>query len=296
MIESLNNSKLSIISYFDRQIKNNKSKKDDLMKSLLLNSNEWELVQALVTPLDAIDAVYKLMSGENYCTISLVYPTVMQFLNDHLLRNESDSQEIIEFKQEFRKEIEYRFFPFDEKIAKTPAILSSVLNPRFKDLSFIQKAIKKLAHSEIKNLMKEIPLNTEGIDESPVEVNEELIIMSANSIPVPSKRIKLTAMEKIFGKANVEPKFSTVAEEFKSYINSTFNVNSNIFNWWQINEKGFPRLSALAKKYLSIPSTSVSSERIFSKAGNLITKKRTALKPDLVNKLVFLNKNYKHLN
>jgi hypothetical protein len=260
-----------------------------------LNSKEWDLIQSLVTPLDAIDAVYKLMSGENYCTLSLVYPTVMQFLTDHLLRNESDSQEIIEFK-EFRKEIEYRFSPFDQSIATTPAFLSSVLNPRFKDLIFTEKPIKKLAYIEIKNQMKEITLNTETTNESPDNDNEEQNLNSTNNTSVPYKRIKLTAMEKIFGKVNVEPKSLTVSDEFKNYINSSYNANTDIFIWWQIYEKEFPRLSTLAKKYLSIPSNSVSSERIFTNAGNLITKKRTALKLESVNKLVFLNKNYNQFN
>jgi hypothetical protein len=94
------------------------------------------------------------MSGEKYCTISYVFPTIMQFLNEHLIRQESDSQELNDFKVKFREQIEYRFTPDDEIIAKSPAIIASILNPRFKDLSFIDKKIKKLAYNEIKERVR----------------------------------------------------------------------------------------------------------------------------------------------
>jgi len=54
-------------------------------------------------------------------------------------------------------------------------------------------------------------------------------------------------------------------------------------------------LSQLARKYLSILATSVSSERLFSKAGELISTRRSALAPSTVDKLLFLNKNAKLL-
>ena len=42
-------------------------------------------------------------------------------------------------------------------------------------------------------------------------------------------------------------------------------------------------LMMLAKKYLAIPGSSVPSERLFSKAGELISEKRSQLKPKNVD-------------
>lgn len=61
--------------------------------------------------------------------------------------------------------------------------------------------------------------------------------------------------------------------------------------WWKSHEQAFPSLSRLAAKYLGITASSVPSERIFSKAGELVSQRRNRLKGDHVNILLFLNKN-----
>ncbi|EXX50412.1 hypothetical protein RirG_271130 [Rhizophagus irregularis DAOM 197198w] len=47
----------------------------------------------------------------------------------------------------------------------------------------------------------------------------------------------------------------------------------------------------IAQKYLAVPATSVSSERLFSDAGNLINTKRTSLDTNLAAKMLFLKRN-----
>ncbi|KAK6470307.1 zinc finger BED domain-containing protein 1-like [Huso huso] len=62
-------------------------------------------------------------------------------------------------------------------------------------------------------------------------------------------------------------------------------------HWWQEHEQTFPSLSRLAAKYLGFIASSVLSERIFSKAGELVSQRRNRLKGENVNMLLFLNKN-----
>ncbi len=64
-------------------------------------------------------------------------------------------------------------------------------------------------------------------------------------------------------------------------------------SWWRDRIGSYPLLSQMAARYLMIPATSVPSERVFSAAGNICSKKRSALKPENVNMLLFLHKNYK---
>lgn len=61
--------------------------------------------------------------------------------------------------------------------------------------------------------------------------------------------------------------------------------------WWKEHEPSYPALSKLAVKYLGITATSVPAERVFSKAGEVLSKKRNRIKGKTVNMLLFLNKN-----
>lgn len=68
--------------------------------------------------------------------------------------------------------------------------------------------------------------------------------------------------------------------------------NDDALQWWKSNSGLYPYLTQLARKYLSVPGTSVPAERLFSKAGELISAKRNRLKPENVNMFLFLNKNF----
>ena len=71
------------------------------------------------------------------------------------------------------------------------------------------------------------------------------------------------------------------------------NESSQRMQRYKENGAGFHHLMMLAKKYLAIPGSSVPSERLFSKAGELISEKRSQLKPKNVDTILFLNKNLK---
>ena len=61
--------------------------------------------------------------------------------------------------------------------------------------------------------------------------------------------------------------------------------------WWLLRKQEFPILAQLTKKYLCIPPTSAPSERIFSKANNLINRQRNRLNPQLAGDLLFVGEN-----
>lgn len=63
--------------------------------------------------------------------------------------------------------------------------------------------------------------------------------------------------------------------------------------WWKANQGKYPTLASLAKSVLCIPVTSTPSERLFSAAGTIASKKRASLTPEHVNMLTFLHHNLK---
>ena len=58
--------------------------------------------------------------------------------------------------------------------------------------------------------------------------------------------------------------------------------------WWKARSVNYKYLSKLAKKILCMTAMSVPSERIFSAAGNIVSKRRSCLSPENINHLVFL--------
>ncbi|KAJ8001186.1 hypothetical protein DPEC_G00188680 [Dallia pectoralis] len=65
---------------------------------------------------------------------------------------------------------------------------------------------------------------------------------------------------------------------------------------WKANNDRYPMLARLAKSYLCIPATSTPSERLFSAAGNIASKKRGSLSQEHVDMLTFLHCNAKCLD
>jgi hypothetical protein len=75
--------------------------------------------------------------------------------------------------------------------------------------------------------------------------------------------------------------------DFHGYLNSTDHLppGMSVVQWWGINAARYPVWASLARDYLVIAATSVSSERTFSAAGITISKRRSRLKANIVEAL-----------
>jgi len=58
----------------------------------------------------------------------------------------------------------------------------------------------------------------------------------------------------------------------------------------------YPHTARVAQRYLSVPPTSVASERLFSAAGDLYSDQRTQLAPKLPEMLLFICENFKYIS
>ena len=89
--------------------------------------------------------------------------------------------------------------------------------------------------------------------------------------------------------------FNMNTSEIKKHFEEPIiDIDSNILDYWKENEKRFPILSSMAKDFLSMMPTSVSSERGFSLAGLKITNTRANLHPDTANECICLT-SWKHV-
>jgi hypothetical protein len=65
----------------------------------------------------------------------------------------------------------------------------------------------------------------------------------------------------------------------------------DVLAWWKTQEPVLPLLGEIARKYLCVPSSSASSERLFSASGNVVTKFRSSLSPENLELIVYFHEN-----
>lgn len=81
-----------------------------------------------------------------------------------------------------------------------------------------------------------------------------------------------------------------------TYSEEKIAMDVDPLEFWRVKRLTYPKLAALTRKYLSPPSTSVSSERLFSSTGNICSDKRSRLSPEKLEMLVYLAKNLEIVN
>jgi hypothetical protein len=65
--------------------------------------------------------------------------------------------------------------------------------------------------------------------------------------------------------------------------------NTDPLQWWKKNEKQYPELSKVVRIVLSMPATSADTERLFSRAGLVMTDRRASLLSENFEKLLLLH-------
>lgn len=126
-----------------------------------------------------------------------------------------------------------------------------------------------------------------------------MIDMMTESIPSRCKRSKLGSLYASIltdrtSDADVTPPSATeLARKQLDTYKTLASKQKMVFDddplkWWKQYCATLPELSLMVRSYLAIQATSVASERLFSKAGFIVNKLRTSLKPENISMLTFL--------
>ena len=162
-------------------------------------------------------------------------------------------------------------------LTKPDALLSSLLDPRMKDLSIVPPE----KYNETTILLRQKYNEMQNLTSHPIQ----------SMVRSPVKKKKLTIL------AGLKKPPTRSRDEIAEFLQlEEIDLECDPFIWWRDQEEKFPILSFLAKKYLSVYACSTTSERLFSDAENLLTVKRTRINPILFKNLIFLKRNAKHLD
>ncbi|CAG8651508.1 17924_t:CDS:1 [Cetraspora pellucida] len=164
------------------------------------------------------------------------------------------------------------------------ALVATFLDPRFKHFNWATSVEQNRAQDLVKTLYNKLKINLTIPDDN----EENLVDSNYND----DNNDFFYELESNSTQVDVEDD-----DEVTCYVKlKEIKLIDDPLEWWLKNRSSLPVLAQLARKYLSIPATSVLSERLFSDTGNHISAKQTHLSPDLVNKVLFLKHNRVHFD
>ena len=171
-------------------------------------------------------------------------------------------------------------------------IFAAALDPRFRKLKFL---------STEDSLKVKLKLQTLALEARRVQVREEPEEDDSDQ-PDHSRQKPKTVLDMLLGTDDDEElededpgqdgRDDAVRNELLAYFREKqIPKDKNPLQWWKENETKFPALAVVAKSYLAAPATSTPSERLFSAAGSIVSKKRASLTKEHVDMLTFLHSN-----
>lgn len=245
-------------------------------QNLEITQQEWNVITELCEVLEPLHLATDILCSDTVSPVSMVRP-VMKALVKKLGPRASGDYVVENFKEIARLEISRRFsLDWCTQLNSVSARQrASVLDPRYKSLQYEEPSAREAIRANVREMLHDLaPLD----DESGTGTTETTA----------------TALDILF---DAEPHVSDLSAQFEAYLSEPqLGHNLDALKWWKDHESKFPRVAELAKKYMCIPASSASSERVFSTAGNIITAKRSSLLPENVSTLVFLYQNRAHLD
>ena len=253
---------------------------------LVFTWQDLDVLGAINDALAPLAEFTDVMSGEKYITISAVLP-IIDLLKTRVLReNEEDKSLTNEIRSLIISDLTSRN---QDPVVVHLLETASFLDPRFKERyvsdidhvkrTVVRDAIAMLTCTSERGTENSAPF-TSTTEPPPSKKKRTLgSLFKSNDTDLADVPIRISPEQK------VEHEMDMYLKEKK------VDLEENPLEWWKFHEYMFPALSKVCKKYLCTPATSTSSERVFSKGGQIATPLRGSLKPDTVEMLIFLSMN-----
>lgn len=256
---------------------------DKEVKELSLSSNEWEELIQIKNTLSPFQDITEILSSSQLPSISLLKPLMFIILREILQIHLTDGDFTQTIKHLISEDLIERinaYKPVDDIL-----LLASVLDPRFKNMRHLNEDEKKRVQQLLKKKFQEVKKKEEDLPRK--ESLEATLFETA------TKMVKNNeTMGRVFKSFKSPVKTIDEFKEINNYLEiEELDILDNPLQWWKENCCKYKILSQLARELLCIPATSVPSERIFSKAGNIVSSKRYSLGSKLLNSLIFLAEN-----
>lgn len=220
------------------------------------------------------------LEAESYETISMVWPTLTQ-INVVLEEDQANDDEIVGRLIEKMKRAG-RFYIIKNSNDFAPTMtqkIATVLNPLFKKLIPFEVHERNEVYNEIVSLL---PPTNEDTPNTPVD-----------SSPAPAKHPINSFLDTFChidpSVADTRPQSPNELEIYLKHLIQTSELD--VTCWWNENRQTYPELFKIFARVSTIPASSSSGERTFSRSGNIVTNRRNRIVPENVNNLIIASNN-----
>jgi zinc finger BED domain-containing protein 1 (E3 SUMO-protein ligase ZBED1) len=237
-------------------------------------------------------------------------PIVTRLINHHLLSDEWDSETVTALKTAILDDLKERWQVLTENILDA-LIMAAYLDPRVKDFKFVEDVILReallkkakeaterfLAHRSSLSPSQEDGSATDGkCKEKEANVKAKLVgIFGQDLISGVARRSDGDEVEKRIHAEILRYHNRSACPLFcRSLQDDEEDSVLDPLDWWRTHQRKYPRIAKLARRFLAMAAASVPSERVFSKGGWIVNKRRCSLSTTNVSLLMFLTCNQHH--
>ncbi|XP_071652992.1 E3 SUMO-protein ligase ZBED1-like isoform X2 [Temnothorax longispinosus] len=247
----------------------------------MLTACELQLAIEIVEVLQPLEKLTRELCGERFVTASKVIPLINCLKNKiEKLRGSLKTQTALALLDRLEKSITTRFGQIE---SNSIMATTTILDPRFKKLHFNQPVACSRAINRIARWMRELDQTNvlnDAIDETNIEISDKTDDLWSFHYDL----LKTKSVNRYQDENDEMP------TNLKHYLDQPMiDHKENPIRYWINFASVYPTLTVIAKKFLAIVGTSVPSERLFSRAGNILTDSRNRLSPDHLQHLLFLN-------
>ncbi|XP_033733470.1 zinc finger BED domain-containing protein 1-like [Pecten maximus] len=288
------------------------------IKAHVPDSESIEKAKSIKNVLRPLRMAAKLLSDQGPSTASMILP-VLRKLQLTLAVKDEDQDYSTQLK---RRILDILANLYQDSNVRECLLVSSILDPRYKDLNFVDATERKQGRAELADEATVLYRKSKGehhVDLIGCDIKREpglestcaSVSNSSNAAQMfkeasPAKRPRIeqdigddddwladVVCIKPEPKKNKTSLEETVLAEIDRYV-STEQTTTPPLQWWKNREAMYPILSRLVKKYLCIGATNEQYDRTVSSdlQQRAWFNQRAMLPRDCVDKMVFLNKNF----
>ncbi|KZC12999.1 Zinc finger BED domain-containing protein 4 [Dufourea novaeangliae] len=231
-----------------------------------LTVSEWDMMATCLQVLKPFAVFTAELSSEAHVPISKVYPSVQQMyrclnVHDHVL-----ASKLREMMDMYLHDI----------VNNSIYCMYCMLDPRFKHLGFMSTETVEVVKKLIIGIITVPTVNDNSQSTDDFLEGTSGFWADFKSIVIAHNHCNADKLDGV--------------SELENYLSERLEVlASDPLKYWKVNAMRYPRLSKLAQKFLCCSATSVPCKRVFSKAGDIVSKNRNRLKDSTLNKMLFLN-------